>query len=312
MCLALFPADNNVTMQQYMPMQQQSFSLSVIIPTYRRANILLKCLDRLEKQTIAKNLEVIVVSDGHDDKTVELIEHIKKTEDGPSPSLASFRFLEIPKSQQGSARNAGVAAATAARVLFIGDDILLDADACEKHAHPMQPGGALLGFTTWDPECGITPVMTWLEQSGWQFGYPMLAAYAGKEIPTARQHLFTYTSHISLPTIVAKAHPFRSDITLYGWEDIEWGMRLRHAGVPLLYNPAARALHHHHVTLEQSLERMRTLGRSAVLLKKSVPDFDRVPAGFKLFVYKILSLLPTLSGRHRRAFVKGVDEASRA
>jgi glycosyltransferase involved in cell wall biosynthesis len=280
--------------------------LSVIIPTYRRADILLKCLDRLEKQAIAKNLEVIVVSDGHDDKTAELIQHIKQTEDGPSPSLASFKFLEIPKSQQGSARNAGVAVATAARVLFIGDDILLDADACEKHARPMQPGGALLGFTTWDPECGITPVMTWLEQSGWQFGYPMLAAFAGKEIPTARQHLFTYTSHISLPTVVAKAHPFRSDITLYGWEDIEWGMRLQKAGVPLLYNPAARALHYHHVTLEQSLERMRTLGRSAVLIKQRVPDFDRVPSGWRLLAYRILSCFPDMAGKHRRAFLEGI------
>ncbi len=280
--------------------------LSVVIPTHRRANILVKCLEHLEKQTIAKELEVIVVSDGHDDATVALVEHIRQTQDGPTPSLAGFRFLEIPKSQQGSARNTGVALATAPRVLFIGDDILLHDDACAKHARPMQPGAALLGFTTWDPACGITPVMTWLEASGWQFGYPMLASYAGKEIPTARQHLFTYTSHISLPTVVAKAHRFREDVTMYGWEDIEWGMRLAHAGVPLLYDPAARALHHHHVTFEQSIERMRTLGASAAALQKSVPGFDRVPTGWKLLAYRVLSCFPNMSGKHRRAFLEGL------
>lgn len=101
--------------------------------------------------------------------------------------------------------------------------------------------------------------MRWLEASGWQFGYPKLARYAHAALPTERQHLFTYTSHISLPTPTAKAHAFREDVRMYGWEDVEWGMRLCASGVPLFYEPSARALHHHHIELPQSLERMRTL-----------------------------------------------------
>jgi hypothetical protein len=81
---------------------------------------------------------------------------------------------------------------------------------------------------------------------------------------------------------------------------------LQKAGVPLLYNPAARALHYHHVTLEQSLERMRTLGRSAVLIKQRVPDFDRVPSGWRLLAYRILSCFPDMAGKHRRAFLEGI------
>ncbi|HRH93971.1 MAG TPA: glycosyltransferase [Candidatus Peribacteria bacterium] len=279
-------------------------ALSVIIPTYRRSTILALCLDVLEKQTIAADLEIIVVSDGHDDKTAELFAK-------PRWRLA-VRFLEVPKSQQGTARNAGTAVAAAPRCLYIGDDIFLDADACAKHAKPIQPGAAMLGFTTWDPACVITPVMRWLERSGWQFGYGMLTEYEHVTIPVERQHLFTYTSHISLPTVTAKAHPFREDMTLYGWEDIEWGMRLRHAGVPLLYEPSARGLHHHHIELEQSLYRMRTLGASAAALKKKMPEFDRVPSGWKLLAYKILSLLPTYSGLHKRAFLEGIGEAEKA
>jgi glycosyltransferase involved in cell wall biosynthesis len=271
--------------------------LSVVIPTHWRADILAQCLECLERQTIAADLDVIVVSDGHDDKTAALFV-------SPAWRLA-LRFIEVSKSQQGVARNAGVALAVAPRTLFIGDDILLDANACAVHAKPLQADAAVLGFSTWDPACGITPVMRWLEASGWQFGYPKLARYAHAALPTERQHLFTYTSHISLPTPTAKAHAFREDVRMYGWEDVEWGMRLCASGVPLFYEPSARALHHHHIELPQSLERMRTLGRSAVELKKSVPHFDRVPSGAKLLAYQLLGMFPTMAGKHRRAFLEG-------
>lgn len=205
--------------------------------------------------------------------------------------------------------------------MFIGDDIFLEPEACEVHLrsfpHPAPMGGtplprgegtgvrAVLGFTTYDPACGITPVMRWLERSGWQFGYPQISRYSGACIPTNIQYRFSYTSHISLPLEIAKKIPFRTDVHLYGWEDIEWGMRLKNAGVRLFYEPKAKALHHHHLELEDSLKRMETLGRSAVEIQKKVPEFDRVPRGWKWVAYQLLSLLPTMSGRHRRSFLIG-------
>lgn len=298
--------------------------LSVIIPTYRRADILRRCLEHLEKQTAASDLEVIVVSDGKDRSTAALFE------------LSSWRipvkFFEIEKSQQGSARNEGLRHAEGMYVLFIGDDIFLEPDACEKHLKthescelsavsyekqaPLKAQSsklkAVLGFTTWDPAVGITPVMKWLEKSGWQFGYQALDKMRRIDcdsfIPRNFQHRYTYTSHISLPLSIAKKKLFRTDIHLYGWEDIEWGMRLRDSGVRLLYAPDAKALHHHRMTLEESLRRMETLGHSAVEIQKKVPEFDRVPKGWKLFTYRLLALLPTLAGKHRKAFLSGLSE----
>ena len=276
--------------------------LSVIIPTYRRAGALAECLRRLEKQTVAKDLEVIVVSDGHDDEARDV---------AVRPRQIIVRYFEVEKSQQGTARNKGVAEASGDDILFIGDDIFLLEDACERHLEAHEIHGkdgpvAVLGFTTWDPAVGITSVMTWLETSGWQFGYPAISNYGHGFIPEKRQHQFTYTSHISLPLQIAKKMPFRTDVHLYGWEDIEWGMRLRDAGVRLVYEPDAEALHHHRLTLEDSLKRMETLGRSAKEMANSVAGFDRVPKGMKLLAYRILSLLPTMTGRHRFAFLKGL------
>lgn len=273
-------------------------SLSVIIPTHERPDILAQCLAHVEQQTIASEIEVIVVSDGHDDKTAALF--------AKNTWRVNVRYFEIKKSQQGSARNEGIRHAQAPYVLFIGDDIFLAADACERHVRVhARHEGAVLGFTTWDPDVGITPVMKWLESSGWQFGYGAISAFAHECIPEEIQHQYTYTSHISLPLGIAKKHAFRTDVHLYGWEDIEWGMRLKNDGVRLVYEPDAKALHHHKMTLENSLIRMETLGRSAKEIAKKVPAFDRVPRGWKLFLYRLAALLPTMAGKHRKAFLRG-------
>ncbi|PIR52728.1 hypothetical protein COU76_04965 [Candidatus Peregrinibacteria bacterium CG10_big_fil_rev_8_21_14_0_10_49_10] len=287
--------------------------LSVIIPTHKRADILRQCLDHLEQQTIARKLEVIVVSDGHDEEASQLCAHFT----GKIPVV----FLEIEKAQQGVARNRGVEKAQAPLCLLLGDDIFLQKDACEAHLviHTVASSDefahhgttAVLGHTTWDPTVQITPVMHWLEKSGWQFGYRSLQPYAMKFVPKKIQHRFSYTSHISLPTAVARDVPFREDVSLYGWEDMEWGMRIRKANVRLFYNDTAKGLHHHTMILAQSLERMKILGTSAVHMKQKVPSFDRLPPLWKQWVMRLMiALTPgSMASQHRRAFLKGIQDA---
>lgn len=271
--------------------------LSVVIPTHKRPEILRRTLEHLARQTVADKIEVIVVND--DESSI-----IK------NQSSMNVRILNVPPCHQGTARNKGVAEAKGKYVIFIGDDIFLESTACEKHLTQLETRNpqpiAVLGFTTWDPDCDITPVMRWLESSGWQFGYNQLRPFVHSTIPSSIQHRFTYTSHISLPTEIAKKFPFREDVTLYGWEDIEWGWRLKNAGIPLFYEPDARALHHHHMKLEDSLKRMETLGKSAVMIEKIAPELNVVPKGFKKLKYWIASWLPGLRGMHARAFLAGV------
>ena len=165
---------------------------------------------------------------------------------------------------------------------------------------------AVLGYTEWDPTLEITPVMHWLDRTGWQFGYRFLQPYIHSYIPKEIQHRFTYTSHISLPREVALRFPFREDVSLYGWEDVEWGWRLAKGGIPLYYEPDARAFHHHHMTLEDSLKRMETLGKSAVIVEGLNPALTLTPKGMKRMAYRMLSLLPTMKGTHAKALMKGM------
>ncbi|OGJ56879.1 hypothetical protein A3H22_02690 [Candidatus Peribacteria bacterium RIFCSPLOWO2_12_FULL_55_15] len=283
--------------------------ISIVIPTRGRAQILRRCLEHIEKQTIADQIEVIVVIDGDDPKSAEMLSSLRW-----SFPLVCFA---IPKAQQGVARNRGVEKARGDIVLFIGDDIFLAPDACERHLlchgkeNFSQGDTAVLGHTAWDPAVGITPIMRWLEKTGWQFGYSQIAEHVGKFLPIEIQHRFTYTSHISLPRLTALQIQFHEDTLLYGWEDIEWGIRLRNAGVRLFYEPTAHAFHHHHLTLEDSLKRMETLGQSARIFAGLHPSFDRVPRGGKRLLYNVLALLPTLRGKHAKAFLKGLRTGKR-
>lgn len=279
-------------------------SLSIIIPTHERADILVQCLERIEKQTIASKLEVIIVSDGPDPETQKMIDI--------QHSTFNIHYFDIPKSQQGAARNRGVQEATAPFVLFIGDDAFLTPDACEKHlaAHKAQGSKpiAVLGFTTWDQNLDITPAMRWLEETGWQFGYNLIKNYQHRMVPKEMQHRFTYTINISVPTAVAKAHPFREDVTLYGWEDILWGQELSDADIGLYYEPDAAAFHHHHISLDDSLQRIETLGQSLMHITKVAPELDRKPKGWKLLAYKLIAMTPTMRGKHYKAFLKGMEK----
>ena len=98
-------------------------------------------------------------------------------------------------------------------------------------------------------------------------------------------------------------------MSLYGWEDILWGTELQKAGVALVYEPDAKALHHHHIEMEDSLKRMETIGLSIAKMKEIDPTFDRIPHGWTLAARRIVSRFPTMRGKHEKAFLAGIRTA---
>jgi glycosyltransferase involved in cell wall biosynthesis len=279
--------------------------LSIIIPTHKRTRILQKCLDCLSAQTF-KDFEVIVVSDGPDEKTAEMMQGLTWP--------FEIQYFAIPKSQQGICRNRAVEKARGDIVLLIGDDAFLAPDACEAHVRAHEQCRmkneecriAVLGHTTWDPSLKITKLMRWMEKSGVQFGYDKITKYAHNFLPEDLQHWFAYTINFSLPAKVLYQNQFREDVSLYGWEDIEWCLRLKDAGVRVFYEPDAKAYHHHEFSDAEVWERSKLLGISAVKMEELVPELKLVPRGLKKLAYRLTSLLPTNTGKHCRAFLRGM------
>ena len=62
------------------------------------------------------------------------------------------------------------------------------------------------------------------------------------------------------------------------------------------------------MTMEDSLKRMETLGKSAVAMEKIVPELKLVPRGWKKFKYEIVAMLPGMRGWHAEALLQGLME----
>jgi glycosyltransferase involved in cell wall biosynthesis len=102
----------------------QEVFISVVIPTYNRAEQLITAINSILAQTYRK-FEIIVVDDGSTDRTAETIENmIANASQGPC--IPRLRYLYQSNQGQSAARNRGVAEATGDWIAFLdSDDIWL-------------------------------------------------------------------------------------------------------------------------------------------------------------------------------------------
>lgn len=267
--------------------------LSVIIPTYNRADVLEVCLAKLLKQK-GIDFEVIVVDDGSTDNTEDVVKGFINTEG--AQSIAHLQYVKQPKSHQGTARNRGVKKAKGDIIIFIGDDIFVQPDFLKKHhdRHTENPDQnvVVLGFTTWDTQLKINDYMIFLEDSGWQFGYKfLLPKWINKRAP----YKFFYTSNISLKKKFFNKEKFDEQFKVYGWEDIELGYRLwKNHNMQMYYEPEAVGYHHHQIPESGLQKKMQNIAKSAVFFQKLHPEVKVIPTGFKALILKIVSSSFTL------------------
>ncbi len=264
--------------------------ISIVIPTYNRAEILRECLEHLSRQTCAREqFEVIVVNDGGTDSTAQVVDECIANGD------IEVKYFEKKNEGQGIARNFGIGKASGEIVAFIGDDILVAPTFVEEHLkmqdeHPEESAG-VLGFIAWDPRLPKTPLYEFLTNGslilgrygGHQFAYEKLE---GKNEAT---YDFFYTSNISLKKSLLEKFPFDTSFLKYGWEDIALGYRLvKEAGFHLFYTKEAFA-HHYHPMDELALKkRMYAIGKAAVLFDQKYPELHKIPSGFKKMAFQIL------------------------
>lgn len=254
--------------------------LSVIIPTYNRAEILRKCLEKLLNQK-GVDFEVIVVDDGSTDNTREVVESFL--------GQNTLHYIYQKNALQGVARNNGFKKATGDIILFIGDDIFPQSGFLKAHhdAHVKNSDESIvvLGHSTWDPDCNINDYMRFLESSGWQFAYNRLTPGI---VSDPKPYKFFYTSNISLKKSLFQKESFDENFKVYGWEDIEYGYRLwKKYKMKLFYEPKAKGLHHQHIPEADLPKKMQKIGQSAVVFKKLQPEVDIMPTGLKALLIRL-------------------------
>ncbi len=225
---------------------------SVIIPTYNRRETLLVVLRALLAQDAPKLLgELIVVDDGSTDGTADVVRGF----DTQFP----LTLLEGRRGGPAAARNAGVAAASCERVLFLCDDI--EATPSLLRGHEQRRAGvtdahAVVGRVRWPPGKRVTAFERFVMER-YHFGYDALEGL--DELPF---HAFI-TANLSIDrALLLELGGFDEDFS-YGWEDTDLGLRATEAGVRLLYAPDAIGYHHHTIEPVSYCRRQEAVGRSA-------------------------------------------------
>lgn len=306
--------------------------LSVIIPTFNRADTLSQTLSALEDQTVETgSYEVLVVDDGSDDDTAERVRQAQHRY--PTPL---FYFYQQNR-KQGAARNLGASSARGDVLLFLGDDIVPTPTFLSEHLQARQrhqrnaedPSKlVVIGYTTWPPGLERTPFLEYIGEQGWQFGFSLI------EDPENVDFNYFYSSNVSIERrFFLESRGFDEHFKEYGWEDIELSLRLKKRGMKLVYCPDAVAYHYHETCIASFSERQRKVGRSAWRFYDQHPEMadflgiDRIPnySSSDRFKLWLLSWLCQRLERARRFalsryypdlmtyyYVKGLDEARKA
>lgn len=106
--------------------------LSIIIPTYNEEKVLSDCIESLGFQTMT-DFEIIIVDDGSTDKTLEMLENLKKT-------LPNFKFLKQNHKGAGAARNLGAKKARGEILVFVDADMTFDEKFLQNLTKPIIDG----------------------------------------------------------------------------------------------------------------------------------------------------------------------------
>lgn len=102
-----------------------SVCISVVIPTYRRPDLLKKCLFALANQDFPfSQFEIIVVSDGPDGATMDMINELKEFKQNPDINF----FFTDEKRGPAAARNFGWKKANGELIAFTDDDCIPASD----------------------------------------------------------------------------------------------------------------------------------------------------------------------------------------
>ena len=202
--------------------------ISVIIPTYNRAELVTHCLAALSRQKEPSQFEVIVVDDGSTDETPELL-----------ASLAAPYELRVERQAnrgQAAARNVGAAAARTPYCLFVDDDVTFDEHFVSAHvrAHRVRERLAALGPLRLRHAASANPlarhvVAVWDRHAE--------EAVSGEREATFRD---CWSGNLSVPRdVLLEVGGFAEDLPRK--HDVELGFRLARAGLAFRYVPDAVA-----------------------------------------------------------------------
>lgn len=261
---------------------------SVVIPTYNRKPILEKCLRALEHQKLRDNsvvdgYEVVLVDDGSTDGTLEWLESHKH-------EFPHVRSHVQDHMGPAAARNLGVEQAHGDTIIFIDSDLVVTENFLQAHADALVQGQQQLGSDR-------------LFTYGWvintcNFDNPTSEPYKITDFSAA----YFATGNVAIARKwLEKAGLFDTRFQLYGWEDLELGVRLKQLDLKLIKCPAAVGYHWHPpFALDQiprMIDREIQRGRMGVLFYQKHSTWDVRMMIQMTWLHRVLWGILSLGGR---------------
>jgi GT2 family glycosyltransferase len=275
----------------------KSVRFSIIIPTYQRRDIVVRMIAALEHQ-LHSDFEVIVAADGSTDGTAAALRDLRI----PFP----LTVLEQDNQGAAAARNAGAAASKGELFVFLDDDMEAHASLLAEHDRSHWDGADMvLGHLGMHPDS--PPTLLSHEVAAWAARRTKRLGTPGVEIRLA--DLLTGQMSISR---VAFQHIGGFDVSftrtgLFGGEDLDFGYRVRKAGLRVVFNPAAVSYQLYDVDPGLYTRRSREAGRAAQELLSKHPDLAgelehwQFDAGLDRIVFGGLALAPAAVSSPLRA-----------
>ena len=260
--------------------------ISVVIPTYNRLPILKKSLTALENQKFTAHkidgYEILVVDDGSKDQTLTWLAENKA-------QLPHVKILKQTHQGPAAARNLGVTNAIGNIIIFIDSDLVVTESFLESHADALVREEQNL-------------------QSDRLFTYGAVINTNNFTNPTDEPYKITDFSAAYFATgnvaiarkWLEKAGLFDTGFQLYGWEDLELGVRLKKLDLKLIKCPQAVGYHWHPAfnleqipkLIEQEIQR----GKMGVIFYQKHPTWEVKMMIQMTILHRILWGLLSLGG----------------
>jgi GT2 family glycosyltransferase len=206
--------------------------VSVVIPSYNRRASLLRLLESLRQQTLRPSeFEVLVVDDGSTDGTPDMLRSLHMPYE--------LTVLQQPNAGPGAARNRGVRAATADRIVFLDDDTVPVPGLLRRHLdlQMQHPNAVVIGPMVPPPNWQRPAWIRWEED---MLEVQYRAMLAGEFACTPRQF---YTANASLSrSRFLTAGGF--DSSFKRAEDVELAYRMRDQGASFVFDAEASVYHY--------------------------------------------------------------------
>jgi len=253
--------------------------ISIIIPTFNRADILRQCLNAFREQSVAKELfEIIIVNDNPTQDLRAIVDNGYKF---------SIKLLNQRHQGPAAAKNLGIKNARGEFITFINDDTFPDKNFVKAHLDLLNKhiGSASAGSIVWHSESPNTALKDALVACGVSGGSHNISPSSDCDFR------FFCTGNIALPKKWLDEDIFDEDFKYAAFEDTEIGYRLCQKGLKIFYNAKALVQHLHRYQPEDLIRRQELIGKSTVIFIHKHPELKD---GFVKKNYRMLLIISSL------------------